>query len=136
MRILVAEDEFTARTLLTGLLAPLGTCDVAVDGQEAVFAVERALKEGRPYELICLDIVMPGVDGREALRAIREAERAHGLLVGSGAAAIIMTTAQDTARSILDSFADQADGYIVKPVEHDRLMQTLADLGLVENGSV
>lgn len=135
MRILVAEDEFTARTLLTGLLAPLGSCDVAVDGQEAVFAVERAIREGRPYNLICLDIVMPGIDGKEALRAIREAERSHGLLVGAGAATIVMTTAQDGARSIMDSFADQADGYIVKPVEHARLMETLADLGLVEAGA-
>lgn len=135
MRILVAEDEFTARTLLTGLLSPLGTCDVAVDGQEAIFAVERAIREGRPYDLICLDIVMPGIDGKEALRAIREAERAHGLLVGAGAAAIIMTTAQDGAETIMASFAEQADAYVVKPVEHHKLIEILVELGLVDGES-
>lgn len=135
MRILVAEDEFTARTLLTGLLGPLGTCDVAVDGKEAVFAVERAIAEGQPYDLICLDIGMPGLDGKEALRAIREIERGHDLFVGAGAATIVMTTAQNGADTIMSSFADQADGYIVKPVEEHSLMGTLADLGLIDPGS-
>jgi two-component system, chemotaxis family, chemotaxis protein CheY len=57
MKTLIVEDDFWARSLLSNLLSEHGTCHVAVNGGEALDAVERA------YDLVCLDIMMPAMDG-------------------------------------------------------------------------
>ncbi|HBN09144.1 MAG TPA: response regulator, partial [Cyanobacteria bacterium UBA8530] len=59
MRILIVEDDFTSRRLLQKILAPYGECEIAINGKEAVSAVELAWGEDAPYHLICLDIMMP-----------------------------------------------------------------------------
>ncbi len=66
MRILVVEDDFISRRLLCRFLERFGECDVAINGNEAVNAVEHALQAGAHYDLICLDIMMPEMDGQEA----------------------------------------------------------------------
>ena len=67
MRALIVEDEFLGRKVLKGFLTPLFESDSVVNGREAVEAVELSLKEGRPYDLILMDIMMPELDGVEAL---------------------------------------------------------------------
>ena len=70
MRILLAEDNFVTRKLMVAILSQYGECDVAVDGMEAVDAFLMALEDGKPYDLICLDIMMPVMDGFQALVGI------------------------------------------------------------------
>lgn len=130
MRILVTEDDFTSRRVMTGYLARFGAVDVAVDGQEAVDAVRLALADGQPYRLICLDIMMPNLNGQDALTVIRELESEHGVLPGDGAR-VIMTTALSDPRNILRAFNAQAEAYLVKPVTREKLYKQLLDLGLV-----
>ena len=64
MRILIVEDDFPARKLLQTFLAPYGETDIVVDGEEAMEAFMIALDEGRPYDLICLDIMLPKKSGQ------------------------------------------------------------------------
>jgi CheY-like chemotaxis protein len=71
MKTLIVEDDFTSRLLLQEFLKSYGPTHVAVNGREAVDAVRAALEAGERYSLICLDIMMPLVDGHEALRQIR-----------------------------------------------------------------
>ena len=52
------------------MLAPVADCDFAYDGSEAVDVVRLAIEDRTPYDLICLDIMMPGMDGHQALAAI------------------------------------------------------------------
>ncbi|HVM60244.1 MAG TPA: response regulator [Verrucomicrobiae bacterium] len=130
MRILIAEDDVTNRLVLESMLAPYGSVQSALDGQEAVNAVQTALTGDQPYDLICLDIMMPKKDGRSALRDIRQLEEAKGVQLGHGAK-IIMTTCLSDSKNILGSFEQQCDGYIVKPVEKDKLVQLLCELDLV-----
>ena len=75
MRFLVVDDDFQARSLIQRLLHPYGVTEVATDGEEAVEAFRLAHKQGEPYDLITLDILMPNIDGQEALREIREIEK-------------------------------------------------------------
>jgi len=78
MKCLIVEDDFTARKLLQTHLSEYGDCFVAVNGQEAVDAVLEALEQRHPYDLICLDIMMPGMDGQQTLQAIRQLEQEYG----------------------------------------------------------
>ncbi|MFW6242306.1 MAG: response regulator, partial [Thermodesulfobacteriota bacterium] len=71
MKILVVEDDFISRRILKEILTEHGDCDVVVDGDEAVQAFRLAREEGAPYQLICMDIMMPNKDGHEALQEIR-----------------------------------------------------------------
>src|SRR5579864_7097961 len=94
MRTLIVEDDFTSRLLLQTFLARYGECHIAVNGREAVEMFRSALEKGQTYDLICMDIMMPEMDGREAVRQMRALEEGQGILSSSGAK-IIMTTAVD-----------------------------------------
>lgn len=134
MHILVVEDDFISRRLLCRYLEPYGECDVAINGDEAVEAVHDALHAKNNYDLICLDIMMPGMGGQEALAKIRELEVSHGQHVGMGAK-IVMTTAMEDHKNIRQAFSSSADGYVVKPIEKQKFLATLAEMGLGVNQS-
>ena len=70
MRILIAEDDFASRKFMLKFLSKFGECDITVDGMEAVDAYLMALDADTPYDLVCLDIMMPALDGYQALKAI------------------------------------------------------------------
>ena len=72
MRILLAEDDYVTRKFMTGFLSKYGECDVTVDGMEAVDAFLMAWEDGDPYDVVCLDIMMPVMDGITLLRKLRE----------------------------------------------------------------
>lgn len=129
MNILVVEDDFISRRLLCRYLEKTGNCDVAINGAEAVAAVHEALDNGEQYDLICLDIMMPGMGGQEALAAIRQLEQEHGIHVGQGAR-VIMTTALEDHGNVRQAFKASADGYVVKPIEKQKLFKLLGELGL------
>ena len=59
MKILLAEDDFVTRKFMANFLSKYGDCDVTVDGMEAVDAYMMALEDDDPYDLVCLDIMMP-----------------------------------------------------------------------------
>lgn len=131
MRTLVAEDEFTSRILLQKIFTEYGTCDIAVDGQEAVLAFARALEEKYPYDLVCMDIMMPNKNGRIALQEIRDLETAHGR-TGAKEVKVIMTTALDDVKTVMGSYREGATSYITKPIEKAKLLEEVRSLGLIE----
>ncbi len=106
MRSLIVEDDFTSRLLLERLLHEYGPSESAINGREAVAAVERALKIRQPYDLICIDIKMPEMDGQQALQEIRALEDAHGTPTGHGAK-IVMTTVSRDKTDIIRAFREQ-----------------------------
>ena len=130
MRILIAEDDPVSQRLFKRLLAPFGECHVARTGREAVDAFKDALEAGRPYELICLDIMMPVLDGQAALKLIRQRERECGIQ-REREAVVIMVTALDAPRDVIEAFYRRGcTGYLVKPILKDKLLAALKDCGL------
>ena len=130
MKSLIVEDDFTSRFLLQELLKTHGEADVAVNGFEAVAAVRRALDAGAPYHLICLDIMMPFMDGQEVLRHIRN-EEADRSLPPVSTARIVMTTALKDVRNVSDAYYNLCDAYLVKPIDKARLLGELHRLDLI-----
>jgi len=116
MRTLIVEDDFTSRLLLQSLLSRYGECHIAVNGREAVDAFRQAQEGGQPYDLICMDIMMPEMDGQSAVGEIRACEEARGTLSTQGVK-IIMTTALDDVKNVVESFKLLCDAYVFKPIE-------------------
>ncbi|OHD26744.1 MAG: hypothetical protein A2Y38_10475 [Spirochaetes bacterium GWB1_59_5] len=130
MKALIVEDDFLSRMLLQGLLKPYVVPDVAVNGKEAVEAVRLSLEAKEPYNLICMDIMMPEMDGQEALRHIRDLEKLAGILPTDGVK-VIMITALDDKKNIMTAFREQCDTYLVKPLDKSKLVKTLETLNLI-----
>jgi len=129
MRALIVEDEFLSRKVLRSFLMTLFEVDIVVNGREAVEAFKLAHDDGQPYDLILMDIMMPEVDGIEALKKIREIEDSRQV---RSKAKVIMTTALDDPQTVIKTFYDgEASGYIVKPVGKDKLYNELEKLGLL-----
>lgn len=128
MRILIAEDDNTSARYMSGLLARFGECTVVEDGELALAAYAAAVEEGKPYQLICLDIMMPRKNGQEVLEAIRSQELAAGVKPGQGVK-IIMTTALGDMRSVMSAYKGGATAYITKPILTERLYETICSLG-------
>jgi two-component system chemotaxis response regulator CheY len=131
LRMLLAEDDFSSRLVLQSFLSRYGECHVAVNGTEAVAAFRSALEHGQRYDLICMDIMMPELDGREAVRQIRALEEEFGILSTSGAK-IIMTTAVDDVKEVVQCFHELCDSYLTKPIDLAQLLGQMKAYQLVE----
>ncbi|MBF0466871.1 MAG: response regulator [Nitrospirae bacterium] len=131
MRILIAEDDFVSRTLLQDFLSSYGDVDITINGSEAVEAFSLAFDEGQPYDLVCLDIMMPEKDGLEVLKEIRKKEKFMGITV-SDEAKVIMITALDSHVTVLDAYyRGGCNDYLAKPVDTKKLKELLVLFGLV-----
>ncbi len=127
MKTLIVEDDFTSRLLLQELLKSYGPSHIAVNGKEAVEAAHLALEMGEPYNLICLDIMMPEMDGHQALRQIRGHEEARGILSSNGAK-IVMTTALGDPKNVIAAWQSLC-GELQKPYSLNKLRQLLMKVG-------
>jgi two-component system chemotaxis response regulator CheY len=130
MKTLIVEDDFTSRFLLQELLKNYGPSHIATNGKEAVEAVRVSLQDDERYDLICLDIMMPEMDGQEALRKIREEEEAKGIPSSSGAK-IVMTTALGDMKNLSAAYSGLCDAYLTKPIEKAKLIEELRILKLI-----
>jgi DNA-binding response OmpR family regulator len=109
MRLLIVEDERDlADATAEGLRREGYAVDVAYDGDDALVRARVY-----PYDLVCLDLNLPGTDGREIARTLREGERWDG----QQQPRILMLTARDGLEDRIAGLDDGADDYVVKPVD-------------------
>jgi two-component system chemotaxis response regulator CheY len=131
VKCLIVEDDFISRRILKELLSKHFDCDIAINGEEAVTSFRLAHEGKHPYDLICMDIMMPGVNGQEALRRIRELERSLRVPLHLEAK-VVMTSALDDPQTVVQAFYQGgATAYLVKPISKQKLMNELRTLGLL-----
>ena len=130
MRTLIVEDDFTSRVLLQSFLSQYSECHIAVNGREAVAAFRASSERGEAYDLICMDIMMPEVDGQTALMEIRALEEAAATPAATRVK-IIMTTAMNDAENVIQSIKAHSDAYLLKPIHKKELIEHLKDLRLI-----
>lgn len=119
MKILIAEDDFASRKFMSKYLQKYGECDITVDGEEAVEAFLMALEDEEPYDLLCLDVMMPQMDGYQVLEKVRKLDKK---------VKIIMTTALNEEKNVRKAFDMECTAYTGKPIDtekFDMLIQKL-----------
>jgi two-component system, chemotaxis family, chemotaxis protein CheY len=125
---LVVDDEFTSRVILQKFLSGHGEVLVCKNGQEAIEAFTSALESGDPFSLVCMDVMMPGMTGIEALQKIREIEASRGIPREDGVK-VLMTTGLDAFDSELTQVRDLYENTMTKPFRMNAVVSTLASLG-------
>ena len=130
MKILIAEDDFASRKFMLRFLQKFGECDITVDGLEAVDAFLIALEAGEGYDLVCLDIMMPTLDGYQALKAIRDIEK-EKQIPEEQRTKIIMTTALNEGRNVSKAFELGCVAYAGKPIDQEKFENVLRKINLI-----
>lgn len=130
MKILIVDDDLFYSTVLSDILSPFGSCDTVSNGPDAIALFEKAISERNPYHLIALDIIMPGMDGCQILKRVRQIEDSLGS-ADSNPVKIIMVTSDTDVDTILTSYNAKCDAYVNKPVSAAAIMEKLRFLGLI-----
>ncbi|MFP3983648.1 MAG: response regulator [Desulfurivibrionaceae bacterium] len=127
MKILITDDNIVSRKIISNFLNRYGRVDETASGLEAVDLVQKAIGENENYDFVFLDIIMPNMDGREVLTAIRTLEKEAGL-TGRQRAKIVMITVLVNQDAVYESIRRQADGYLIKPVTREKIEAELKRL--------
>jgi two-component system OmpR family response regulator len=115
VRVLVVEDEVPLAELIRqGLVQDGQLADVAVRGEDALW-----MAASTPYDVICLDVNLPGIDGFETCRRLRDDDVATPIL---------MLTARDAVGDRITGLDTGADDYLVKPFDFGELLARLRAL--------
>jgi len=123
LRILLVDDHMLMRSVITQTLKALGysNVDTAPSGKDALEMLRDRQATGRPYHIAFLDWHMPDMDGMAVLRACREDAAFTNL-------AIIMLTAEQEKKNVLQAIESGATSYIVKPVSQDALEKNMENI--------
>lgn len=135
MRILIAEDDLATQKLMQRYLSSCGDCTVAVNGEDAVKAFVEAQDQKRPYDMLCLDIMMPKKSGHQVLEDVRRIETELGI-TGLDGVKVIMTTALGDSKNVIAAFREGCEAYVVKPVKKEKLYEEMEKLGIIKPQAV
>ena len=125
--ILCIDDDRDVLNLLEKILSGMDhTIISCLTGEQGLIAARR----DQP-DLILLDIMMPEMDGQEALRRIREMESNAGIPPSDGVK-VIMISALNDKTNVMTAFREQCDYYLVKPLDKAKLVKSLVDLDLIQ----
>lgn len=130
MHILVVDDELVSRKLMEMIMTGYGKCDTAETGEAAIELFSNAMENSNPYDLITLDISMPGIGGLMALVRIREIEK-EKVLPETKRVKIIMVTGDMDKSILIECIKNGCDDYMSKPFNRDIMLKKLIKLGLL-----
>lgn len=130
MNILIVEDDVVSRKFMTKFLSKYGKCQVAEDGEQAIKLYKEAVAKRQPYDLICMDILMPKLDGYETLEQIRAYEQEEGF-TRQQEAKVIMTSGMDASVNATKAFELGCVAYASKPIDILQFHNLLQDLQLI-----
>lgn len=129
MKILLADDDFSSRKALNRLLSQYGECDVVVDGEEAMECFVMALESSEPYDLACLDVFIPVMNGHQVLEKIREIESQRNI-PQKDRIKVIMTSKQGPDHTSKKEYGADNELFLIKPFDEEALQAALKVLGL------
>ena len=125
MKALIVEDVTACQKILERYLQDYAECDIVKNGQDGLKAVLEAKNKNKLYDIIFLDIMMPGIDGIELLQTIRSLE------TGPEKAKIIMATSLTDKKHVMQAIKSGCDAYILKPYNKNDIEQQPKKLKLI-----
>jgi two-component system, chemotaxis family, chemotaxis protein CheY len=128
MKTLIVEDELTSRVILEKILSPFGEVHLCYNGTEAITTFCSMLDQGTPFDLICMDFMMPEIDGHAALTRIRAIEKERGISRSEGVK-VIMTTGLSNIETEYIDIKSMCEMILLKPIRKVALLKSLQDLG-------
>ncbi|MBI5557944.1 MAG: response regulator [Deltaproteobacteria bacterium] len=131
MKILIAEDDVMTRVILQEMLADVGTTYGAENGREAIEIFTQALQDKDPFDLVCLDIMMPEINGQDALLKIRKIEEDLGVIPEYQVKVIMITALSDPENIMKAHIEGRCEAYMTKPIKMDQLLEQIKKLGLL-----
>jgi two-component system chemotaxis response regulator CheY len=131
MRSLIVEDDYITSQVMQEIILSYGESEIVENGSDAIAKFKNAIAENNPFDIIFLDIMMPEMDGQKVLESIRNIEKENNIQ-GLDSCKIIMTTALDDFENIKKAFINQAEGYVVKPLDKEKISKVLKDLGMID----
>lgn len=129
MKILIVDDSTLNRVVMKDIMSKFGVCDTVINGRDCIDRFTKAWAQNEPYNLICLDIVMPEMDGYEVVRAIRKWEQ-EKQINKAFRVKVIMISGLNDQKSVLEA-KGYCDDYILKPVDKALMRTKLRSLGLL-----
>lgn len=124
LKILIIEDEEISANLLKVYSEKFGFSHLAGTFQKGIELFEEALEQKDPYNLIFLDMLLPDGDGHDALNRIRRIEDAYEIDCFDRTRVIICSVVEDLD-SVMATFREQADGYLIKPAKKEMIEQRI-----------
>jgi len=127
MKCLIAEDNQQNYKLLKRMLSDYVNADIAMDGNKALESFTKAHENNAPYDLIFLDIIMPGFNGHEVLSKIRKWEQDN--LKGQEGVKIVMATSKDDTDTVVSSYDLGCQHFLMKPYDNFELIDLMQEMG-------
>ena len=133
MKILVVDDDRVSRKKLEVILSPFGRVETSDGGTRGVEAFRRAWESWQPFDLICLDVDMPEVNGYEALQRIREVERERRVAADKQVK-VMMVTGSAGRDVVLFCRREGCNEYVIKPFTREVIVSKLLSMGFPLSG--
>ena len=127
MRFLIVDDDESIHLYLQVVRSPYGECSTSFRGEYALERFDAALDEGNPYDVVMMDIVMPGMDGHQTAELMRAREKAAGIPEMDSFKLVMITCLVDDSSINKAFFNTRAAIYIVKPLDRDKILKELED---------
>lgn len=129
-RLLLVDDNTIHRKLSEKLFGLYGETTIAASGQEAVDIFDRDLKQNNRFDVVILDMLMPGMDGLETLRRLRALETLNG--VSRDKRTKILISSHDTDAELQKTAeAEGCDKYYAKKMSKDDVAKMMAEIGIL-----
>ncbi|MDT8446639.1 MAG: response regulator [bacterium] len=125
-RFLIVDDNTINRSLLEHLLRGYGECFFAVDGFDAINQFTELYQQGKPADVIFLDVMMPGMTGNQVLEKIRDWEMQQQVEKG---VEVVMVSALRDGPDIQASLEAGARHYLTKPYKETTVYRLLDQMG-------
>jgi len=123
LRALVVDDNAAAREVLSSMLSSLHiSVDTVDNGLSAITSMEQAEQQGKPYDVVLLDWIMPGIDGIETARRLKARPTFAQI------PAMLMVTANSREEAFAEAGRVGLDGFLLKPVYASVMYNTLLEI--------
>jgi len=134
VKILIADDQAVSRELMVKMLTGIGNIEVFATGQEAVKSFERALEASEPFQLMILDVSMPGMSGIDLLKSVRSFEHKHKIKKPDQVKVLMLTSYSDK-ETVISCYMAGCDDYAIKPFNSHVFIEKIKKLGFTLDSS-